>query len=107
MLKQDRVCGWCKKTDELALYRGQSVRTVCIECGSAGPSMPADDIWKEYKALRVRLAKVEAQRDGLKAVLIFIDEECDWEEPKGDFGGGGDPRIGPAIREALAKLEEI
>ena len=60
---------------------------------------------REIEELRARLAEVEEQRDGLKAVLIFIDEECDWEEPKGDFGGGGDRRIGPAIREALAKLE--
>jgi hypothetical protein len=63
------------------------------------------DLKGQNATLRARLAEVEAQRDGLKSVLIFIDEECDWEESKGDFGGGGDPRIGPAIREALAKLE--
>lgn len=69
-----------------------------------GPRIVMDEVLT-CDEFRARLAEVEAQRDGLKDVLIFIDEECDWEEPKGDFGGGGDPRIGPAIREALAKLE--
>ncbi len=40
--------------------------------------------------------------DRLEAALRFIRDECDWEEPRGDFGGGGDARIGTAIDSALA-----
>lgn len=39
--------------------------------------------------------------DRLEAALRFIRDECDWEEPRGDFGGGGDARIGTAIDSAL------
>jgi hypothetical protein len=37
----------------------------------------------------------------LRDTLLFIRDECDWETPRGDFGGGGDERIGPAITAAL------
>jgi len=57
----------------------------------------------DYRALRTRLAEVEAQRDMLKNVIIFIKDECDWEPTMHE--GGGDERIGNVITEALAKLE--
>lgn len=37
----------------------------------------------------------------LRDTLLFIRDECNWETPRGDFGGGGDERIGPAITAAL------
>jgi hypothetical protein len=51
-----------------------------------------------------RLAEVEAQRDMLKRVIIFIRDECDWEPTMHE--SGGDERIGNVITDALAKLEE-
>lgn len=36
----------------------------------------------------------------MRDTLLFIRDECDWEEPNGYFGGGDD-RIGPAIEAAL------
>ena len=47
----------------------------------------------------------EQRVEELEAALVFIRDECDWEEPKGDFGGGGDRRIGPAIDKALDRAE--
>jgi len=36
----------------------------------------------------------------MEACLLFIRDECDWE--RGDFGAGGDNRIGPAINNILS-----
>ena len=47
----------------------------------------------------------EQRVEELEAALVFIRDECDWEEPKGDFGGGGDRRIGPSIDKALDRAE--
>jgi len=62
------------------------------------------EVEEERDACLIRLAEVEAQRDMLKNVLIFIKDECDWEPTYHE--NGGDERIGDVIREALAKLEE-
>jgi len=42
-----------------------------------------------------------ARIEKMHSVLVFIRDECDWETPRGDFGGGGDERIGPAVTAAL------
>ena len=49
-------------------------------------------IWEENKVLRARVARLEE-------ALKFVLDECDWEESANR--GGGDNRIGPAIRRAL------
>ena len=49
-------------------------------------------IWEENKKLRARVARLEE-------ALRFVLDECDWEESANR--GGGDNRIGPAIRRAL------
>ena len=46
----------------------------------------------ELHRLRARVARLEE-------VLQFVLDECDWEESANE--GGGDNRIGPAIRRAL------
>lgn len=46
--------------------------------------------------------KLECENAELRKTLLFVRDECDWETPRGDFGGGGDDRIGPAITSALA-----
>jgi hypothetical protein len=37
----------------------------------------------------------------MRDTLLFIRDECDWYTPFGDYVGGGDERIGPAITAAL------
>ena len=49
-------------------------------------------IQKENDQLRARVARLEE-------ALLFVLGECDWEESANE--GGGDNRIGPAIRSAL------
>ena len=49
-------------------------------------------IWEENKVLSARVARLEE-------ALRFVLDECDWEESANE--GGGDHRIGPAIRRAL------
>ena len=51
--------------------------------------------------------KLERENARLREALVFIRDECDWEEPKGDFGGGGDSRIGPVISAALSFLPNV
>jgi len=53
----------------------------------------------------VRLAQeLEQQNAELEKALLFIRDECDWEEGMG--GSRGDNRIGPAIDKVLAKQKE-
>lgn len=52
-----------------------------------------------------RIAELERENEKLRKTLLFVRDECDWETPRGDFGGGGDDRIGPAITSALANVE--
>ena len=47
---------------------------------------------EEIRTLRARVAKLEE-------ALRFVLDECDWEESANR--GGGDNRIGPAIRRVL------
>ena len=47
---------------------------------------------QENTALRTRVARLEE-------ALRFVLDECNWEESANE--GGGDHRIGPAIRRAL------
>ena len=48
------------------------------------------------------IRELREENERLRKTLIFVRDECDWETPRGDFGGGGDDRIGPAITSALA-----
>ena len=50
------------------------------------------ELQAENAALRARVARLEE-------ALKFVLDECDWEESANR--GGGDNRIGPAIRRAL------
>jgi hypothetical protein len=69
-----------------------------------GDPYGAKMLGEAVKALLARLAEVEAQRDMLKNVIIFIKDECDWEPTMHE--SGGDERIGNVITDTLAKLEE-
>lgn len=69
MLKQDKVCGWCRKTDELVLMvQGGGVHTVCPECGSTGPYLSTNEVGKAYREL---LARHNALRDA-----VAWEREC-------------------------------
>ena len=50
------------------------------------------ELQTENAAIRARVARLEE-------ALRFVLDECDWEESENK--GGGDNRIGPAIRRAL------
>ena len=64
----------------VASYFSETARTEYIRV--------AEDI----SAIRARVARLEE-------ALKFVLDECDWEESANE--GGGDNRIGPAIRRAL------
>ena len=49
-----------------------------------------------------KIDQLQEENKKLRKTLLFVRDECDWETPRGDFGGGGDDRIGPAITSALA-----
>lgn len=53
----------------------------------------------EYEALKRENAALRARVARLEDVLMFVLDECDWEESANE--GGGDNRIGPVIRRAL------
>lgn len=68
MLKQDKVCGWCRKTDELVLMgQGGGVHTVCPECGSTGPYLSTNEVGKAYRELR---ARHNALKDAVRLLII-------------------------------------
>lgn len=62
-----------------------------------------EGIEETWRADAAEQGIVELQRENekLRGCLLFIRDECDWETPRGDFRGGGDERIGPAIDRAL------
>lgn len=73
MLKQDKVCGWCRKTDELVLMgQGGGVHTVCSECGSTGPYLSTNEVGKAYRELLARVARLE----GVIRMLISCVEDA-------------------------------
>ena len=53
----------------------------------------------EYEATKRELAMLRSRVARLEEALRFVLDECDWEESANR--GGGDNRIGPAIRRAL------
>ena len=63
----------------------------CTTCDKAC-SFRKEPFNDEHAALLARVARLEE-------ALKFVLDECDWEESANR--GGGDNRIGPAIRRAL------
>ena len=79
--------------DTNSMMRG----SVAIYCEA--PKAVADDISYMLRTGAEEIETLRARVTRLEEALRFVLDECDWEEYANR--GGGDNRIGPAIRRAL------